>query len=386
MMPSHSSSSGRTDHCVATLLNIQRDAGSLNPALIAAILNGGRSFSNVSAHVSAFQNKFLRSSSVLSGGLNTDPAFLASLSFNAIPFDALSLSRVQQQRSTPSAVNCFNFPSISARRSGGVPESRNLALLQAVQSESRNLEVLNAVQREATISEAYQRDREEAILCLFRSKSVEPASLHVQPVPTSVGVIKGTVADLVSPKDSNTRALETLGNDARRKANAPYFDASSLEDPDEATLSSRRTRGGVTEPFPEKLYRMLRETAEIGKSDVISFYPHGRAFGIHHAERFCREIMPNYFRQSRLSSFQRQLNLYGFQRISSGPDCGGYYHELFLKGRPALSIHMRRVGIPQGDTKVGARVSTTSLPVGASPDFYSMIPVKEGNASKSGKV
>lgn len=97
--------------------------------------------------------------------------------------------------------------------------------------------------------------------------------------------------------------------------------------------------------------------------------PHGRAFAIHHVERFCREIMPRYFKQSRLSSFQRQLNIYGFSRIttpeqdSGEPPCA-YYHELFLKGRPALTIHMRRVGVPQHSSGVQATLQKAGLAKG----------------------
>ena len=111
---------------------------------------------------------------------------------------------------------------------------------------------------------------------------------------------------------------------------AVYTDASAMMDPPPDT---RRNRGGVTEPFPEKLHRMLDTCEREGLSDVVSFFSHGRAFNIHKPRRFQTEIMPRFFRQTRLTSFQRQLNLYGFQRISQGPDHGGYYHELFLKGR-----------------------------------------------------
>ena len=122
------------------------------------------------------------------------------------------------------------------------------------------------------------------------------------------------------------------------------------------------------QPFPEKLHRMLREVEQEGKSDVIGFFAHGRAFAVHDPDRFIAEVMPKYFKQSRLSSFQRQLNLYGFTRITSGPDAGGYYHELFLKGRPNLVIHMRRVGLPQGEDRRKMRAKN----VKSEPNFYAM--------------
>jgi hypothetical protein len=161
--------------------------------------------------------------------------------------------------------------------------------------------------------------------------------------------------------------LHALGS-AMRKKDSPYIDASSMSDPHPRDIARRRTRGGVTEPFPEKLHRMLTEIEEAGDGDIISFFSHGRAFGVHDPERFVSKVMPKYFKQSRLSSFQRQLNLYGFTRISSGPDAGGYYHELFLKGRSALSTHMRRVGVPQGEDRRKMKTGASK----AEPDFYAM--------------
>ncbi len=121
-----------------------------------------------------------------------------------------------------------------------------------------------------------------------------------------------------------------------------YTDAAAMADP---APDTRRNRGGVTEPFPDKLHRMLNAVEREGLSDVVSFFSHGRAFAIHKTRRFVSEIMPRFFRQSRLTSFQRQLNLYGFRRISQGPDNGGYYHELFLKGRMGLCVNMKRVKV-----------------------------------------
>ena len=58
-----------------------------------------------------------------------------------------------------------------------------------------------------------------------------------------------------------------------------------------------------------------------------------------------QDIVPLYFRQSRLSSFKRQLNLYGFELITKGPARGGYYHEHFVKDNPDACRRMRRVAI-----------------------------------------
>ena len=115
---------------------------------------------------------------------------------------------------------------------------------------------------------------------------------------------------------------------------------------------SRRMRGGVIEPFPEKLHRLLLEVEAAGRGDVISFVASGRAFAIHKPEKFFKEIVPLYFRQSRLSSFKRQLNLYGFELINTGPARGGYYHELFVKDRPELCRRMRRVAVKVTPKKV----------------------------------
>ena len=109
--------------------------------------------------------------------------------------------------------------------------------------------------------------------------------------------------------------------------------------------ANRRMRGGVIEPFPEKLHRLLIEVEACGRADVISFVANGRAFAIHKADVFFKEIVPLYFRQSRLSSFKRQLNLYGFELINTGPARGGYYHEMFVKERPELCRRMRRVAV-----------------------------------------
>jgi hypothetical protein len=91
-------------------------------------------------------------------------------------------------------------------------------------------------------------------------------------------------------------------------------------------LPPDRRRKGRTGTFPQKLHQMLSDLeAQDGGADIASFLSHGRAFAIHKPRDFVKTVMPKYFRMSRFSSFQRQLNLYDFQRITEGPDKGKRY-------------------------------------------------------------
>eukprot|EP00522_Entomoneis_paludosa_P007807 CAMPEP_0172441240 /NCGR_PEP_ID=MMETSP1065-20121228/1809_1 /TAXON_ID=265537 /ORGANISM="Amphiprora paludosa, Strain CCMP125" /LENGTH=271 /DNA_ID=CAMNT_0013190501 /DNA_START=54 /DNA_END=869 /DNA_ORIENTATION=+ len=96
--------------------------------------------------------------------------------------------------------------------------------------------------------------------------------------------------------------------------------------------------------FPLKLHDMLDLVESDGFSDLISWQPHGRCFVIHKPE-LMDHILPKYFKISKWSSFQRQLNLYGFKRITAGLDKGGYYHEKFLRSRAFLAIQIHRIRI-----------------------------------------
>lgn len=46
---------------------------------------------------------------------------------------------------------------------------------------------------------------------------------------------------------------------------------------------------------------------------------------------------------TKMTSFQRQLNLYGFRRVTKGEDVGAYYHPKFQKGRRDLIAEIKRL-------------------------------------------
>lgn len=73
--------------------------------------------------------------------------------------------------------------------------------------------------------------------------------------------------------------------------------------------------------------------------------------------------IPRYFRQSKLTSFQRQLNVYGFSRLTVGRDRGAYYHEFFLRGRRSFCKHIARIQIKGTGIKPAPSPATE-------PDLY----------------
>mmetsp|Transcript_30545 Transcript_30545/g.45517 ORF Transcript_30545/g.45517 Transcript_30545/m.45517 type:complete len:603 (+) Transcript_30545:1808-3616(+) len=156
----------------------------------------------------------------------------------------------------------------------------------------------------------------------------------------------------------------------------PEMDNSHLDGLDEETLEKlstyrqmfshivpiRKNSGGVIQPFPEKLMKVL-DRSEL--SDIIRWMPHNRAFIVSKPKIFVADVLPKYFKQSKFMSFTRQLNLWGFKRITKGRDAGAYYHELFLRGRLRLSARMRRQKIKGTGKKLFPNPKDE-------PDFYEM--------------
>ena len=132
-------------------------------------------------------------------------------------------------------------------------------------------------------------------------------------------------------------------------------------------------RGGVTTPFPLKLHEMLENVEANGHEHIVSWQPHGRCFVVHKPKEFV-ELLPSYFKLSKLASFQRQLNLYGFQRLTRGRDKGGYYHELFLRQKVFLAHSIQRIKVK------GTGVRARSNP-DQEPDFWGMGWVSDGHTS-----
>lgn len=133
----------------------------------------------------------------------------------------------------------------------------------------------------------------------------------------------------------------TMKNNRRLFVKHTYKDYSGeVPTPDEESLLSNTVTPNAA--FPLKLHEILTQIELAGLSDIIGWLPHGRSFKIHHQQEFAALILPKYFVMTKKSSFLRQLNLYGFNRLCGGPDQGSYYHEKFLRGLKFLCKRMNR--------------------------------------------
>jgi hypothetical protein len=119
--------------------------------------------------------------------------------------------------------------------------------------------------------------------------------------------------------------------------------------------------------FPYKLHQILENASRDGFEHIVSWMeepakvrlvgmvPRGgeecannvlfrQAFRVHKPKDFARLVMRKYFPQStKYRSFQRQLNIWCFQRVEEGPLKNAYHHQFFVKGDRSLSQYMVRI-------------------------------------------
>ncbi len=108
----------------------------------------------------------------------------------------------------------------------------------------------------------------------------------------------------------------------------------------EARSGPNKFIGFMGTNFPARLHDLLSHDEDI--SNIITWLPHGRSWIVLDKKEFVRKVAPSHFQISKFESFTRQVNGWGFKRITQGPDINSYYHELFLRGMPHLIQWMKR--------------------------------------------
>ena len=177
------------------------------------------------------------------------------------------------------------------------------------------------------------------------------------------------------PADSFKKLPGKTAKKNQRQFVQHHYHDHSLDEPsfmEDSPLGSTRGRT-VGTAFPVKLHDVLTEIEGDGYAYIMSWLPHGRSFKIHKQQEFLDIILPNYFVMTKKSSFLRQLNLCGFNRLSAGPDKGSYCHELFLRGMPFLCKRMVRMKVNGNGIRAAGNPDME-------PDFCKMPPVPREEA------
>ena len=146
------------------------------------------------------------------------------------------------------------------------------------------------------------------------------------------------VAAASSSSSRNDHEKETTRDEPATPRDSKMMKIGLLEDDETGVGALHRSKLS----FPEKIYFMLEEVERQGRMDIVSFVSEGTAFMIHKSRQFEDDIMPLFFASRRTSSFQRQLNIYGFIRISQEPWKGAYKHVLFARGKKTSLSKIKR--------------------------------------------
>lgn len=152
--------------------------------------------------------------------------------------------------------------------------------------------------------------------------------------------------------------------------------ASNIDGSDSSSaVATNRISMKQSNTFPFRLHEMLDTVAQEGSESIVSWCPgnNATAFKVHKPQEFVKTIMPRFFQQTKYKSFQRQCNLWGFERLLHGPEKGGYEHPegFFVRGNPSLVNKMIRRKIKrrsslETETSVTQEYGTKSVAVMAS--------------------
>jgi len=132
-------------------------------------------------------------------------------------------------------------------------------------------------------------------------------------------------------------------------------------------FSTAAANRGTDKNKLKKFLKALMDLLSQEDPEIVTWLPSGTAFIVRDRKKFVEMVLPRYFKQTKIGSFFRQLNMYGFRCIVDGPYMGAYHHELFVRDKPHLCSTIQRTT----EKKVGNIKRTAHEPVWEGAAFNS---------------
>ncbi|XP_038883399.1 heat stress transcription factor B-3-like [Benincasa hispida] len=101
--------------------------------------------------------------------------------------------------------------------------------------------------------------------------------------------------------------------------------------------SDQIIRKSTPAPFLVKTYTVVEDPAT---DEVISWNGNGTAFVVWQTAEFAKDVLPKLFKHCNFSSFVRQLNTYGFRKVTTTR--WEFYNDKFQKGEKEKLCEIRR--------------------------------------------
>ncbi|KAJ1874863.1 Flocculation suppression protein [Coemansia sp. RSA 486] len=170
-------------------------------------------------------------------------------------------------------------------------------------------------------------------------------------------------SSVCTPVSGTASALPTK---AAATAATAATDAAGIEQSLKPRLLIQKTHAA----FVSKLYAMVSDTST---DSLISWTSEGDCFKVTDPMEFSRNVLPAYFKHGNWQSFVRQLNMYGFHKISDLA-YGGIFgdmqlwmfkHPSFQRGELKMLQHVKRRG-PKAASGQNQNLASSDSPADAS--------------------
>mmetsp|Transcript_19140 Transcript_19140/g.32774 ORF Transcript_19140/g.32774 Transcript_19140/m.32774 type:complete len:396 (-) Transcript_19140:229-1416(-) len=159
----------------------------------------------------------------------------------------------------------------------------------------------------------------------------ERVDMRLNPRPLAADArMEGAAASPAAKPKSGPGKEMTAASALTSLVKSPNMDDSN--DDEDFEIPQRFTKSGRKKatPFPMKLMKVLCQKEF---NDIIAWLPDGKSFTILRPKAFVNEILPQFFKSAKYSSFTRKLHRWGFQRHLRGEEAGAFFHKLFQRGR-----------------------------------------------------